>query len=92
MFPEPTRFVFDRFLNKKAETVPDFMPFGGGKSICPGRFFAKYEIKTCVAMLLRYMEYKIDATKPIPTPILARVGAGIAPPSVDIPIMYRYKI
>ncbi|CAF1349986.1 unnamed protein product [Didymodactylos carnosus] len=92
MFPEPTTFVFDRFLNKKAETVPGFMPFGGGKSICPGRFFAKYEIKTCVAMLLRYMEYKLEVIETIPTQVLPRIGVGIAPPSRDIPIMYRYKI
>jgi cytochrome P450 len=92
LFPEPTKFVFDRFLNKKADTVPGFMPFGGGKSICPGRFFAKSEIKTCVAMLLRYMEYKLEDTETIPTPIKARVGFGIAPPSKDVPIMYRYII
>jgi cholesterol 7alpha-monooxygenase/oxysterol 7-alpha-hydroxylase len=92
LFSQPTKFVFDRFLNKKAETVPGFMPFGGGKSICPGRFFAKYEIKTCVAMLLRYMEYKLEDTETIPTQIRSRIGAGIAPPSYDIPIMYRYKL
>ena len=92
MFPEPTKFVFDRFLNKKAETVPGFMPFGGGKSICPGRFFAKYEIKTSVAMLLQYMEYKLEDTETIPTQLLARIGFGIAPPTKDIPIIYRYKV
>jgi cytochrome P450 len=91
LFPEPTKFVFDRFLNKKAETVPGFMPYGGGKSICPGRFFAKSELKTVVAMLLRYMEYKLEDTETIPSPVRARVGFGVAPPTKDIPIMYRYK-
>ena len=92
LFPEPTKFIFDRFLNKKAEAVPGFMPFGGGKSICPGRFFAKFEIKTCVAMLLRYIEYKFEDTEIIPTQMRPRIGFGIAPPNKDIPIMYRYKI
>ena len=92
LFPQSTEFIFDRFVNKKAEMVSGFMPFGGGKSICPGRFFAKYEIKTCVAMLLRYMEYKLEDTATIPSQISSRVGVGIAPPSKDIPIMYRYKI
>jgi cytochrome P450 len=92
MFPQPTKFIFDRFLNKKAETVPGFMPFGSGKTICPGRYVAKYEIKICVAMLLRYMECKLEDTETIPTQILARIGVGIAPPSYDIPIIYRYKI
>jgi cytochrome P450 len=92
MFPQPTSFIFDRFLNKKADTVVGYMPFGGGKSICPGRFFAKYEIKTCIAMLLRYMEYKIDDTETIPSQLRPRIGVGIAPPNKDIPILYRYKV
>ncbi|UJR16912.1 hypothetical protein I4U23_003810 [Adineta vaga] len=92
LFPHATQFIFDRFLNKKVETVPGYMPFGGGKSICPGRFFVRYEIKTCVAMLLRYMEYKLDDIQTIPNQKLSRIGVGIAPPNHDIPIMYRYKI
>ncbi|UJR19250.1 hypothetical protein I4U23_022378 [Adineta vaga] len=92
LFPEPNKFIFDRFLNKNAESVPGFMPFGGGKSMCPGRFFAKNEIKICLAMLLRYMEYKFVDTETIPTQKPHRVGFGVAPPSQDIPIMYRYKI
>ncbi|CAF3965739.1 unnamed protein product, partial [Adineta steineri] len=91
-FVKPDEFLFDRFVNKKAESVPGFMPFGGGKSICPGRFFAKFEIKTCLAMLLRYMEYQIQDTQTIPTQIRARIGVGIAPPTKDIPIIYRYKL
>lgn len=91
MFPQADEFIFDRFLNKKADTVPGYMPFGAGKSICPGRFFAKYEIKTCVAVLLRYMEYKIEDLQTVPSQIRARIGVGIAPPTKDIPILYRYK-
>ncbi|CAF1185600.1 unnamed protein product [Adineta steineri] len=90
-FVKPNEFHFDRFLNKKADSVPGFMPFGGGKSICPGRFFAKFEIKACLAMLLRYMEYQIQDTQTIPTQMKARIGFGIAPPTKDIPIIYRYK-
>mgnify|MGYP001043158865 FL=1 len=91
MFPNADKFIFDRFLNRKADTVPGYMPFGAGKSICPGRFFAKYEIKTCVAVLLRYMEYKLENVETVPPQIQSRIGVGIAPPSKDIPILYRYK-
>ena len=91
LFPQADKFIFDRFLNKKPDTVPGYMPFGGGKSICPGRFFAKYEIKTCVAMLLRYMDYKLEDTATVPSQLRARIGFGIAPPSQDVPILYRYK-
>ena len=90
IFPNPNEFIFDRFLNKTAETFPGFIPFGGGKSMCPGRFFAKNEIKVCVAMLLRYMEYKLIDTETIPRQKPERVGFGVAPPSQDITIMYRY--
>jgi hypothetical protein len=92
LFPEPNKYIFDRFVHKNAESVSGYMPFGGGKSMCPGRFFAKNEMKICLAMLLRYMEYKFVDTKNIPIPKPSRVGFGIAPPNQDIPIMYRYKI
>jgi cytochrome P450 len=92
LFPEPKKYIFDRFVNKNAESVPGFMPFGGGKSMCPGRFFAKNEMKICLAMLLRYMEYKFVEAEKIPTQKPYRVGFGVAPPNEDIPIMYRYKI
>lgn len=91
IFPNPNEFIFDRFLYKHAETFPGFIPFGGGKSMCPGRFFAKNEIKICIAMLLRYMEYKFVDLEIIPIQKKQRIGFGVAPPSEDIPIMYRYK-
>jgi hypothetical protein len=92
IFPDPNKFIFNRFVDKNAETIPGFVPFGGGKSMCPGRFFAKNEIKICVAIVLRYMEYKFVDTETIPIQKPQRVGFGVAPPSQDIPIMYRYKI
>jgi cytochrome P450 len=92
LFPEPNKFIFDRFVNKTAETVPGFIPFGAGKNMCPGRFFAKNEMKICLAMLLRYMEYKFIGTKVIPKQKPQRIGFGVAPPNEDIPIMYRYKV
>ena len=92
LFPEPEKFIFDRFLHKNAETILGFMPFGGGKSMCPGRFFAKNEIKICVALLLRFFEYKLLEIKTVPKQKAQRVGFGVAPPDHDIPIIYRYKV
>ncbi len=92
IFPEPNKFIFDRFLNKNAEAISGFIPFGGGKTMCPGRFFAKNEIKICVAVLLRYMEYKLIDTQIIPIQKPQRVGFGVAPPNQDVTIIYRYKI
>jgi cytochrome P450 len=92
LFPEPNEFIFDRFLNKTVEGVPGFMPFGAGKHMCPGRVFAKNEMKICLAMILRYVEYKFIETKIIPKQKPQRIGFGVSPPNEDIPIMYRYRI
>lgn len=91
LFPEPEKFIFDRFVKKNADSVHGFMPFGGGKSMCPGRFFAKNEMKICLAMLLRYMEYKFIDINTMPKQIPHRIGFGVAPPNQDVPILYRYK-
>jgi cytochrome P450 len=91
-FPEPNKFIFDRFVGKNPESIPGFTPFGGGKSMCPGRFLAKNEMKICFAMILRYMDYKfVDTTKTIPKQKPQRIGLGVAAPIEDVPFMYRYK-
>ena len=91
LFPEPDRFIFDRFVHKNPDGILGFMPFGGGKTMCPGRFFARNEMKICLAMLLRYMEYQFVDEERIPTQKSHRVGFGVAPPSEDVKILYRYK-
>ena len=92
LFPEPDRFIFDRFVHKNPDGILGFMPFGGGKTMCPGRFFARNEMKICLAMLLRYMEYQFVDTGRIPMQQSHRVGFGVAPPSEDVKILYRYKL
>ena len=91
VFPQANQFIFDRFLNKNPNLFPGYMPFGGGKSMCPGRFFAKNEIKICLALFLRYMDYKFIDKDIIPKQKSQRVGFGVAPPDIDVAIMYRYK-
>merc|ERR1711871_1823865 len=44
-------FRFDRFANETK--LPAVMPFGGGKSMCPGRYFAANEMRILVVELLR---------------------------------------
>lgn len=47
----------DRFKSEDSETVKDFkyvfIPFGGGKHMCPGANFAKLVIKTVITNLLK---------------------------------------
>lgn len=44
----PDRFLSDRKLNNSLS----FRPFGGGATYCPGRFLAKAEVLTFVALVI----------------------------------------
>lgn len=64
-----SEFYAERFLTTNPETGKDmftltgkagkFFPFGGGKSICPGRVFAKQEVLGAVAIVLTKFEFEI---------------------------------
>jgi len=67
------------------------MPFGAGKTMCPGRYFAKNEIKIPVTLIIRYIEYERLEVNTKPEQMQNRVGVGVVPSKEDIPIRYRYK-
>ena len=60
--PSHDVFYAERFLKHDPDTGDDtftltgvagkFFPFGGGKTMCPGRVFAKHEVFVAVAMVL----------------------------------------
>jgi hypothetical protein len=64
-----TDFYAERFLTTNPETGKDmftmngkagkFFPFGGGKSICPGRVFAKQEVLGAVGIVLTKFEFEV---------------------------------
>ena len=66
--PPCNQFYADRFLQKDTEsgkiifstvgTSGKFFPFGGGKTICPGRVFAKQEVLGSVATILLSFDIK----------------------------------
>ncbi|CAF1041629.1 unnamed protein product [Didymodactylos carnosus] len=102
LYPEPFEFKYDRFLGNQymlanlefeQEKIGSigFLPFGYGKSMCPGRFFLRNEIKICTAMILKYIDYKFINVNDHPKQSRYRVGVGIAPPEHDIQIRYKYK-
>jgi cytochrome P450 len=50
---EVTKFRHERFLqNPSLQKHPNYRPFGGGSSLCPGRALAQKEILTFVALAL----------------------------------------
>lgn len=57
-------FDEERFLaNKELSRSPSFRPFGGGTTYCPGRFLAKNEVLTFVALVLVRFEISLAEDK-----------------------------
>lgn len=60
----PERFLEDKYLSRN----PSFRPFGGGTTYCPGRFLARREVITFIALFLHRFEVsltKFDKTSKI---------------------------
>jgi cytochrome P450 len=51
LYPDPSRFVADRFIGKKIDPYA-FAPFGGGIHRCLGMAFALHEMKVILATML----------------------------------------
>lgn len=54
----PDRFLASPTLHRS----PNFRPFGGGKTLCPGRHLARSMVFSFVAILLR--RYNVELAKP----------------------------
>ncbi|OJD29373.1 cytochrome p450 [Diplodia corticola] len=68
---EADSFDAERFLRSPelsdAKRNPSFRPFGGGATLCPGRFLAKREVLTCVAQAVGRFELALaDPLAPFP--------------------------
>ncbi|CAF1028081.1 unnamed protein product [Rotaria sp. Silwood1] len=90
-FSEPDSYKFDRFIGKTTDTIKGLLPFGTGKTMCPGRHFSKGEIKVCLALILYLIEYEFIDANAKPNIQKSRIGFGIAIPDHDVSIRYRYK-
>ncbi|CAI5789185.1 7-alpha-hydroxycholest-4-en-3-one 12-alpha-hydroxylase-like [Podarcis lilfordi] len=103
IYPDPHTFKYDRFLNpdgtkrefyKNGKKLKQYtMPFGGGPSICPGRFFAVTELKMFVILMLTCFDMElVNAEEEIPPVDGSRCGFGATHPSHDIKFRYRLRL
>lgn len=99
IFEQPHCFQYDRFLdegrparffrNGRRVTMPT-LPFGGGVSMCPGRHFARNEIKILVATLLLWLDAELCSFAS-PELDFSRIGLGILPPKQDVELLVRLR-
>ncbi|XP_068951523.1 7-alpha-hydroxycholest-4-en-3-one 12-alpha-hydroxylase-like [Petaurus breviceps papuanus] len=101
IYPDPTTFKYDRFLNPEGSRKVAFykqgrrikspmLPWSAGPSICPGRFFALSEMKMFVFfMVAQYDIELVDQEVKIPSVNVKRFGIGAMQPIHDVQFRYR---
>ncbi|KAL8941935.1 MAG: hypothetical protein Q9216_001963 [Gyalolechia sp. 2 TL-2023] len=81
----------DRFLkSKELSRSRGYNPFGGGATYCPGRFLAKQEVYTFVAVVLHRFEVELVEPK-LPTVNVREPCLGAMRPIGDISVKVREK-
>jgi cytochrome P450 len=63
-------------------------PFGGGVSLCPGRFFANYEIYALVACLIWKYDMSVKEGEKIPTVDLRTPNLRVMAPTHEVKIRF----
>ncbi|RYP21122.1 hypothetical protein DL765_002411 [Monosporascus sp. GIB2] len=70
---EPYKFRPERWMQKRSEDgtsslarSPSWRPFGAGKTMCSGRFLARFSVTTFVATLLRRFDVQLVGNPPFP--------------------------
>ncbi|XP_077126649.1 cytochrome P450 7A1 [Ranitomeya variabilis] len=104
VYENPSTFKYDRYLDDNGKEKTDFylkgkklkyyyLPFGSGKTKCPGRQFAVHEIKQLVTLMISYFEMDL-VEKNVKSPPLdqSRAGLGILQPTHDVDFKYKLKV
>ncbi|XP_078694958.1 cytochrome P450 2U1-like [Branchiostoma floridae x Branchiostoma belcheri] len=69
-WPDPDRFDPGRFLDAEGNVtnkLESYMPFGGGRRVCPGEQLARMELFLFFSTLLQSFTFKTPEGAPLPT-------------------------
>lgn len=103
VYEDPSAFKYDRYLDESGKEKTDFylrgkklkyyyLPFGSGKTKCPGRQFAVHEIKQLLTLLISYFDMElVDKNAKSPPLDQSRAGLGILQPTHDVDFRFRLK-
>ena len=107
VYDRPNAFDADRFSGGRGDATlrgrrlpAPLMPFGGGVSMCPGRAFARNDVKLFVAKMLLNYDLRLPAAAEGPAGIdapdfpgfdVSRAGLGIYPPVAAVPYEVRAR-
>ncbi|XP_051128230.1 cytochrome P450 CYP82D47-like [Andrographis paniculata] len=73
VWPEPTKFLPERFLGADNHNDFQWVPFGGGRRICPGANLALEMMKVVMAILL----HAFDVSTPDDEPVDMTAALGV---------------
>ncbi|MEO7328821.1 MAG: cytochrome P450, partial [Minicystis sp.] len=74
LYPDPDRFLPERFIGKKIDPY-EWIPFGGGAHRCIGMAFAMLEMRVVMAEILSRVELRLEAKGPAETTLRSLLNA-----------------
>ncbi len=94
---DANEFVPDRFIRDSSRFLPrgdekQVRPFGGGVSLCPGRFFASRQVMSLVAILLNMYDIEMAPGERLPEIDMKTPVVGISGPMNDVRITITKRV
>lgn len=90
--PDADEFNIERWMrDKNLESTKAFAPFGGGKTLCPGRFLAKREVTRFVAIALSRFDMRPAGETKVPLPAVEKPALTMLDPRTDLLVEVRRR-